>query len=585
MKTMRILPCVFSSFESIVAHCSHLTVLIVIVSVFTGCGHLRSNKLDRNRDTLVTPVVELTKALGTVFQVAFKDDTVILDSSVVAKSALAASKDGSMYVFQDPPTKLKRLQPGTTVLFSGLALRKIVSVQTLGNLALVATQPADLSDAIREGTMKWNYPVNFGEIARKMAFSRYPHRANDPLEAFESWLPSFTRLVLADGLTVTVQHSGSTQGWQYDTTTTIEENHMHIAEVLQRKDAGGMNIKVRAIADLQNFQTFADIEVHDGVITKFVYDNKDVRGTLDFDWAGSKTNPGAGTLQSAEQSIVLPPLAEIPLDVGGFPFTMDVGSQVLVRPGFTGNKEMVHGHSTIHFSGDQGFTVTNGLTAPDGAVHGDATIDDDTSSLSAIGPIGFLAAVSMPNLELRPGILSFSLQVDNGAFSDQARLLLQQNGWRARLTDPSVEQGALHSGVYVELITVNGMAASGPLVILPCEQTTLRLSLKVGGAGNLGVQSNSPSQTYELKVWHRINPPIVKCKEGLEAESGQEPSTASTDTCDTNSKGQATDYFGVPGGSTMQDFKGAFRHKGVDVQKLRDIPSSLTCALPYLWSN
>ncbi len=546
-----------------------LAVLITVVAASASCSHKRAADVE----TISVPIVELTNVPGTTFQVTLKDEAVTLDSSVVAKTALAASKDGSVFVFQNPPTMLTKLKPGTVVLFSKLALRKIVSVQTSGALALVETQPATLSDAVREGVMKWNYSINFGEIASKLAQNQNPHPPIGLLAALERWLPGFAAPAFADDQApVTVHHSGNKEGWQYDTTTTVGQDHMHIVETLARSEANGMTIKLRATGDLQNFQTYADIEVHDGVITKFVYDNKSVRGTLDFDWLGTKTAPGVGTLQASDRSLILPPLAEIPLDIGGFPFTMDIGSQMLIRPGFTGNKEMVRGHFTVHFSGDQGFSINNGSTTPDGAVHGDLSIGDDTTSMSAVGPIGFVAAISMPSLELKPGILSSSLQPDNSAFADQARRLLQQNGWQARLTDPSAEQSAVHNGVYVELITVTGMAASGPLVMLPCEQTTLRLSLKVGGAGNLGVQANDPSQVYELKVWHRINPPIVKCREGLAPEGGEEPGTASAATCDLKATGENTDYYGVPGGSTMQDFKGAFGHKGVDIQKLRDMP-------------
>jgi hypothetical protein len=92
---------------------------------------------------------------------------------------------------------------------------------------------------------------------------------------------------------------------------------------------------------------------------------------------------------------------------------------------------------------------------------------------------------------------------------------------------------------------------------------------------------------YELKVWHRINPPIVKCKEGLAPEGGREPGTAAGDTCDLKATGEITDFDGVPGGSVMQGFKGEYSHKGVDVMKLRDMPvfANLRSSIPLAQLN
>ncbi|PYR58902.1 MAG: hypothetical protein DMF85_09340, partial [Acidobacteria bacterium] len=91
-----------------------------------------------------------------------------------------------------------------------------------------------------------------------------------------------------------------------------------------------------------------------------------------------------------------PPFAELPLDVGGFPFTLDIRGMFLVQPAFTGALEATHGHFKTRYHGDLGFRVDNGTTTRIGKIEDDGEITDDVTSSSPYVPMGFVAATAFP---------------------------------------------------------------------------------------------------------------------------------------------------------------------------------------------
>jgi hypothetical protein len=511
-----------------------------------------------------TQAIELANEPGSIFKVSLRDDLVQVDGNAVAGSIVAMSSDGSAFVFNHAPAALLGAKPGTTILLAGLALRKVSSIETNGNFALVRTDPATLSDAIANGTMAWDHPVTFGalgQISENRARGRWG-----------SWIEAFSSPALADA-SVSVKHTGTVNGWQYKTETTVGNNRLIIDEMLMHQGEQGMQILMHAKCTISNFSTLADIEIQNGQIVKFTYINKNVTGTIDFDWTATKSEPGVGTLPQSDKLVVLPPLISIPLDLQGFPFTLNIDSAMLVEPAFTASDEMTRAHFTMTFSGDQGFTVANGITTQEGTMHSSVTIDPASTSLSPIAASAFVGALSLPKFELKAGIAPESLLPTNGAFAAQALQLLKLSGYAAVLTNPAPEPP---SGSYTQLITSSGSMNFGTMdSFIPCQQTTAEFSLKVGDAASFGVSSKEPSEIYRLNTLHLINPPVQYCARGLASNASPAPSSVATaSSCNKSATGSDTDPYGVRGGTVLESFlheypNGGF-HGGIDIQQLRD---------------
>ena len=510
--------------------------------------------------------IDVTHAPGTTAQVALKTGVPNVDRAATA-SLVAVTVDRSTFLFDHPSAALTNLTSGSTVFFGGLGVRRIVSLQRAGNLLVIATRPAPLEDAIRDGVLKWDYPIDFGRVAPSLVQARVVRPFTIP--------GLIVPVYAAADQPITIRHAGDKDGWHYETTAIVNKDRLSLDALVKRQDAGAMEIEVRAKGELENFRTTANIEIQKGAVTRFEYANQGLRGTMDFEWTARKGDKGVGTLEASKQLVTLPPFAELPLDVGGFPFTLDIRAMFLVQPAFTSALEATHGRFKTRFHGDLGFRVDNGVTTRIGRIEDDGEITDDVKSSSPYAPMGFVAATALPRIELKQGFTPSSLQADNGPLADRVRQLLAQNGMKSGFD--SASQPA-DGGSYAELITSTGLTDSGHLSFFNCQQTSLLVSAQVGGAAALGAPG-AADNNEKLGEYHRLKPPIKACEPAAASTGGPPASTSSAaaakvNACDPNATGDASYFDGVPGGSVMRGFHGVSgdKHQGVDVMKLRDAP-------------
>jgi hypothetical protein len=518
-----------------------------------------------------TSAIELADEPTSTFTAKYRPDLVQVDRSSVTQSVFAMSPDASAFVFNHAPASILKATPGTTVLLAGLALRKISAIETNGNYALVHTAPATLTDAIQDGTIAWDHAISFG-ASGKISGGRHFTPGIVEASVAPVWLFSITPALASDGGSVAVTHSGTAKGWDYVTRTTVGADSLAVDETLTWQDASGMQITMHAKGTLSNFRSSVDIEIQHGRVLKFTYLIKDLKGTFDFQWQATKSAPGVGTLPDANRLVALPPLVSIPLDFEGIPFTLNVDSAVLIRPGFTASDEGSQAHFTVNFNGDLGFTVANDQISRVGAVHGNVDIGADTNAVSPIAASTFVGALSFPKLELIPGIVYDALLPTNGAFADRAKKMLSQSGY----SQLSPSEGLPAGDASVQLITAGGLYDFGTMdALVPCQQATIELSLKMANGSSLGVSSSKPNETYPLKTWHHIDPPVHYCEQGLTADSATSTGPTPAVSCDQSATGSDTDFYGVMSGKEMQPFlavKGSHIHGGIDVQNLRDGP-------------
>jgi hypothetical protein len=120
---------------------------------------------------------------------------------------------------------------------------------------------------------------------------------------------------------------------------------------------------------------------------------------VNFGWEAAKDAAG---VEAAEQRIKLPSSFSIPLPIGGLPFSLEVSEALLLHPAFTGGKEVARGRFNVAYNGVQGFSLDQGNVNQEGQGNAEGSIVDNFS-LSPIAPVGFVAAVAMPRIELKLG--------------------------------------------------------------------------------------------------------------------------------------------------------------------------------------
>jgi hypothetical protein len=141
------------------------------------------------------------KNIASVYDVTYTPETVLLSADIAQHHLKTAGPDGSTFTFDAASSDVRGLKPGSVMLLTGVALRRVTQVQPLGDSIVVTTGPAEITDAIKDGTIQAQAAVNFGAVVMGPDPT---HLGRDPLDIF-----SLVRPAYADTVTNTSGGPGS----------------------------------------------------------------------------------------------------------------------------------------------------------------------------------------------------------------------------------------------------------------------------------------------------------------------------------------------------------------------------------------
>jgi len=449
----------------------------------------------------VAPPVDVTNEPGNVFKVTYKPSTVVVDAAIVKNAFRGVEQKGQIWKFDGSAAQIAHIAPGSVVLFSNLALLKVNSVQSQDGLTVIGATPAALTDAIEDGHIHVSQAVDFGTLTAQLDG---PARYRPTIVGLmHSMIDAIDSPAAADDAFSGPGSGGfSTQykSSNIDVKLKAAPGQLNF-QVEASRDLGGMNLDITGNGHISNFTSALDMSVSGGRTSSLRYENRGLSGSVTFTFSGSKDTAGVGTVDPADRFLQLPPLASFPPLESGVPMTIEISTGLLIRPAFTGNNELARVQYTVNFNGDQAATETGGGAPSEvGSIHGGAGLDS-AKELSAIGPLGFVAAMSIPRVDFKTGINPA------GIFG--------------------VAEGAdwLDFGptVYTAFIAAGSLTGTGAATsMLPCHFEQLILSFKVGVDLNFfGSTWGGPSKVWP--VWHRtyIDPPTQGCMRMAKGAEGQ----------------------------------------------------------------
>jgi hypothetical protein len=316
----------------------------------------------------------------TAYNVTYQDGVTVVSKDDTMRHLVSIDRDGN-YLFDSSAGQIAKLRTGSVVLLSGLALRTVVDLQQTANGYLLKTDPAMITDAIKNGRLEGTYKIDFSRMQARRSSS------------VQEWLPSrFSPFgtVYAAGPQTTLGVA------DFDVDFSGYNYHVKFTP-------GNDRIDVRATIRMQ---------IKDGTLTNLNFTNSNLTGQVELKWYAVATDDmKAGAVAKitswpAElvKSISLSKAAyHVPIVVGAVPFDLKISLGFSFIPAFTSKNSVVEGSKLIKYSGSGGFSFSNGKTIPSGSlnVEGDAAQHD--TRVSAVGPVGFTAATEAPRLELTLG--------------------------------------------------------------------------------------------------------------------------------------------------------------------------------------
>jgi len=447
---------------------------------------------------------DLATKPGNVFQATFTEKVVKMEQAAFVKSIRSISSDNSTFVFDPSDDSASRLQEGSILFVPGIAMRKVdVATKQDGNLVVV-TEDAQLVEAFKDANIKWSAPVKFSEIRQPRAGVGPPAPAG-PLERILSWLQP-TAYADAGGLSL----SGEDDGWAYTVKAAPAPDKLDLDLDVSRK-YNGLVVKVTGSGYVQNFETAATVMIKDSQLKYFDYQNKNLNGQVNFGWEAAKDEPG---VEALEQRIKLPSSFTIPLPIGGVPFSLEVSEALLLHPAFTGGKEVARGRFRVEYNGVQGFSFNEGNINQEGTGGADGSIVDHFS-LSPVAPVGFVAAVSMPRIELKLGTDTVFQVVKKYAppgLADAALNLLKKTPFGNKIQQAVSDKLKTTGAAFAQVIITTTTIAAGVGSLIPCQKAQLITTISVGAnATVLGKEKGKVSKEIFHQEKTIVVPPTKSC--------------------------------------------------------------------------
>lgn len=384
--------------------------IVAAAPVVGGGGSATSSTANDNR-TSHAPVLPARgdTVEGATVRVTYTAATVIVDRTTLENTLREVSDDGATYTFDQPTGPLESLHAGSVMLLQTYALRKVTSVQRDGPRLTVQTTAAALTDAISDGTIKWDHPVTFahggalstrGETAvsstpAKVSFG-IPTTGANWLQKVGNFLVPPLNAASSEATTAT----GKIADYEYSLTFTPSDDRVNVVVEVTEK-VPSLELKLTGTGYLQNFANGGDIEISGGSLTTADFSNKRLNGEMTFDWV-ARTALGTGV--SDAFILRIPAAFRVPLIIGGIPFSIGIKTAFQIAPAFTSKQATAEGSFKATFNGSEGFQMSGGNVTATGAVETDPKVGDG-SNIFGMGVQGFTAAIQFPKIELGIGAI------------------------------------------------------------------------------------------------------------------------------------------------------------------------------------
>jgi hypothetical protein len=419
------------------------------------------------------PFHDLRDLPGTVFDVAYTPETVRIDESSWKSTLKSVSSDGTVFVFDNPDSKITSLAAGQVLFLENLSVRKVVATATHDGHFAVKTERAGITDLIQKGQIKWNVPVKFSSL-----YAAAPAPASSSSGQVSAMLTRISPegVVYASG--TEIHFSGKMDDWKYTIGVVPSPNRLDMNfSVAKTIDTLGVSFAAKGF--LKDFVSTADMHIQDGATDSFNFSNTGMNGEMNVDYAAVRG--GGDTAGMDKPNIKLPTLAKIPFPIAGIPFVVSVNANLILKPGFGGKKETIKGTFKVSYNGDEGVQVTNGEASVSGAASGDGTIGDFLST--SIAPHAILLGMAAPKITLSLGTDSTVDMLTSALPSSLADALsdifsrTDPGKWAKKKMETTFKTEASANVQNVAILTI---ATSGAVSLVPCRLSRLTLEYKAG---------------------------------------------------------------------------------------------------------
>lgn len=436
------------------------------------------------------------------------------------------STNGLALAFDSADAKVKLLKAGDVLMIKGLLARKVIGVETDGAETLVLTQPAAITDVVKEGHVSLRAATHFGA---SRTGSNDERRRLDGWSALLPGTPAFGAEDQAGALFSPFK--SLLDGWDINWEATPADGKINLS-LTMTKSVDGVAANITAKGYLSDFEFVSDIDVDDpsssaaaarSTLKKATGQFKNLNGAMDLTWQIGIDKQGE---KNGRTEIKLPGAMTVPLApvLDGLPLSLEVTGAILIEPAFTARKQITSGTYHITYDGNQRFELSQSGVTTDGELKGQLDYQPQ-EGLSAVAPFGMTIGLGAPRIQLEfggPEVFKFAGLKEAAATVDTwanlaAKRMLSPESYKmfsgSGVSMSAAVTAAQNTGatVFMRVVSVSATTHTGMSVMTPCSHTNFNFDVSVGGSANaFGISTGELSKrvidkTYKQNVPANVN--------------------------------------------------------------------------------
>ncbi len=352
------------------------------------------------------PRTSLIEDGTTAYKVTYQKGVTVVSKDDTLQHLITIRADGS-YVFDSSAGQLAKVKPGDVLLLSGLALCTVVGIEKTGRGYVIKTEPAKLTDAIKEGRLEGAYKIDFSRMQRHPS-----SESHDPLPArfspFGDVYAAGPEITAIQGIT---DFDVDFSGYNYHVKFMPANDRIAVQATIKFGGSQG-TLAYEGIGYLSNFVSTVKIQIKDGKLINLSFFDSGFNGQVELKWfavANGALKPGAMPKITSwpEELLKSAPLSRaayhVPILLGPVPFDLRISLGFSFIPAFTTRNSVIEGSKLVAYSGSGGFSFVDGHTNPAGAIQVEGNVTGHDNRVVAAGPVGFTVAAEAPRVELAMG--------------------------------------------------------------------------------------------------------------------------------------------------------------------------------------
>jgi hypothetical protein len=163
------------------------------------------------------------------------------------------------------------------------------------------------------------------------------------------------------------------------------------------------DLRVKVRGHIDGFDTSGDISTGGAALGKFKAKVEQLHGNADLDWIARLGERG---VFSEKVKLEIPFNYDIPLIIGGLPFMVEIGANLLMTPGLTSHHASATGSYHIVFDGSAGITASGSDVQTESSLTGN--VESGQREVTSLGVSAILVAAQVPRIGFGLGLLNTS---------------------------------------------------------------------------------------------------------------------------------------------------------------------------------